>query len=203
MLSIANVSNSAGASAYYEQADDYYTADRSPSAWSGKAAEELGLEGAVKPEDFRAMLDGRLPSGEQLHHSGAGRRGGTDLTFSAPKSVSIQLLVGGDKRLLQAHETAVARALDHAETLAACRVTADGLTTRQTTGNLAVAQFRHDLSRAADPQLHTHCVTLNVTQRQDGQWRALTTSPCTATRCCSARCTGRNWRAKCRPWATK
>ena len=65
MLSIANVSNSAGAGAYYEQADDYYTADRSPSAWSGKAAEELGLEGAVRPEDFRAMLDGRLPSGDQ------------------------------------------------------------------------------------------------------------------------------------------
>jgi conjugative relaxase-like TrwC/TraI family protein len=177
MLSIANVSNSAGASAYYEQADDYYTADRSPSQWSGKAAAELGLRDIVKPEDFRAMLDGRLPSGEQLHHTSAGRRGGTDLTLSAPKSVSVQALVGGDKRLLQAHETAVARTLDHAETLAACRVTQDGITARQTTGNLAVAQFRHDLSRAADPQLHTHCVALNVTRRQDGQWRALDNEP--------------------------
>ena len=92
--------------------------------WSGQAAEALGLEGAVKPEDFRALLDGTLPNGEQLHNAAAGRRGGTDLTFSAPKSVSIQALAGGDVRLLAAHETAVARALDHAETLTACRVTA-------------------------------------------------------------------------------
>jgi conjugative relaxase-like TrwC/TraI family protein len=177
MLSIANVSSSSQAASYYEQADDYYTADRSPSQWSGQAAAALGLEGAVKPEDFRAMLDGSLPNGEQLHNAAAGRRGGTDLTFSAPKSVSIQALAGGDVRLLTAHETAVARALDHAETLAACRVTADGVTTRQTTGVLAVAQFRHDLSRAADPQLHTHSVVLNVTQRADGQWRALDNEP--------------------------
>jgi conjugative relaxase-like TrwC/TraI family protein len=177
MLSIANVSNSAGAGAYYEQADDYYSRDRSPSQWSGQAAAALGLEGAVKPEDFRAILDGTLPNGEQLHNAAAGRRGGTDLTFSAPKSVSIQALAGGDVRLLAAHETAVARALDHAETLAACRVTADFVTTRQTTGALAVAQFRHDLSRAADPQLHTHGVVLNVTQRADGQWRALDNEP--------------------------
>lgn len=177
MLSIANVSSSSQAAAYYEQADDYYLADRSPSAWSGQAAAALGLEGAVKPEDFRAMLDGTLPNGEQLHNAAAGRRGGTDLTFSAPKSVSIQALAGGDVRLLQAHEKAVARALDHAETLAACRVTVGGVTTRQTTGVLAVAQFRHDLSRAADPQLHTHSVVLNVTQRADGQWRALDNEP--------------------------
>lgn len=177
MLSIANVSSGAQAANYYEQADDYYTADRSPSQWSGRAAEALGLQGDVKPEHFRAMLDGALPNGEQLHNAAAGRRGGTDLTFSAPKSVSLQALAGGDVRLLKAHETAVARALERAEGLAACRVTQDGVTTRQTTGVLAVAQFRHDLSRAADPQLHTHCVVLNATQRSDGAWRALDNEP--------------------------
>ena len=175
MLSMSNVANNASAGAYYEQADDYYSRDRSPSVWSGLAAETLGLRGEVQAEDFRAMLDGRLPNGVALHHAGegSGRRGGTDLTFSAPKSVSLQALVAGDTRLLQAHETAVARALDRAEELAACRVTVDGVTTKQTTGTLAVAQFRHDLSRAADPQLHTHAVLLNVTQRRDGEWRAL------------------------------
>lgn len=177
MLSMANVASSAQAAAYYEQADDYYSRDRSPSQWRGQAAEALGLQGEVKPEDFRRLLDGSLPNGEQLHNAAAGRRGGTDLTFSAPKSVSIQALAGGDVRLLSAHETAVARALDHAETLAACRVTVDGETTRQTTGNLAIAQFRHDLSRAADPQLHTHSVVLNLTQRADGAWRALDNEP--------------------------
>jgi len=48
---------------------------------------------------------------------------------------------------------------------------------RQTTGKFVVAQFRHDLSRATDPQLHTHCAILNVTQRQDGEWRALDNEP--------------------------
>jgi conjugative relaxase-like TrwC/TraI family protein len=177
MLSMANVAGGSQAAAYYEQTDDYYTADRSPSQWSGRAAEALGLAGAVQPETFRSMLDGALPNGAQLHNAAAGRRGGTDMTFSAPKSVSLQALAGGDTRLLQAHETAVSRALERAESLAACRVTSEGVTTRQTTGALAVAQFRHDLSRATDPQLHTHCVVLNVTQRSDGAWRALDNEP--------------------------
>jgi len=179
MLSMSNVANSAHAGQYYEQADDYYSRDRSPCQWSGQAAAELGLSGEVKGEAFRAMLDGRLPNGVRLHHAGegSGRRGGTDMTFSAPKSVSIQALVAGDTRLLQAHETAVDRALEKAEALAACRVTVDGVTSRQTTGVMVVAQFRHDLSRAADPQLHTHAVVLNVTQRSDGQWRAIDNEP--------------------------
>jgi conjugative relaxase-like TrwC/TraI family protein len=100
MLSMSNVANSAHAGQYYEQADDYYSRDRSPSQWSGQAAAELGLAGEVKGEDFRAMLDGRLPNGVQLHHAGegSGRRGGTDMTFSAPKSVSLQALIDGDTR---------------------------------------------------------------------------------------------------------
>lgn len=173
MLSISNVSNSRAASAYYEQADDYYSRDRSPSMWSGKAALMCGLTGEVKAEDFRAMLTGKLPNGEQVHHAATGHRGGTDLTFSAPKSVSLQALIGGDKRLLDAHETAVARALEYAESIAACRVTENGRVSKLTTENIAVAQFRHDLSRAGDPQLHTHCVIINATRRQDGNWRAI------------------------------
>lgn len=177
MLSISNVSNAAGASSYYEQADDYYSQDRSPSVWSGQAAERLNLSGDVRPEDFRALLDGKLPNGDEIHRAANGRRGGTDLTFSAPKSVSMQAMLGNDKRLLAAHENAVLRALTYAESIATCRVTHDGLTTKEITGNILVAQFRHDLSRAADPQLHTHCVVLNVTQRHDGEWRAIDNEP--------------------------
>lgn len=177
MLSISNVSNSAGASSYYEQADDYYSQERSPSVWSGQAAERLGLVGDVKPENFRALLDGKLPNGDEIHRAANGRRGGTDLTFSAPKSVSMQAMLGNDKRLLAAHENAVSRALDYAESIATCRVTHEGRTTKEVTGNILVAQFRHDLSRAADPQLHTHCVVLNVTQRHDGEWRAVDNEP--------------------------
>lgn len=177
MLSISNVSNSAGASSYYEQADDYYSQDRSPSVWSGQAAERLNLVGDVKPEDFRALLDGRLPNGDQIHRAANGRRGGTDLTFSAPKSVSMQAMLANDKRLLTAHENAVSRALNYVESIATCRVTYDGRTTKEITSNILVAQFRHDLSRATDPQLHTHCVVVNVTQRHDGEWRAVDNEP--------------------------
>lgn len=173
MLSLSNVGNGEAAAGYYESADDYYTGDRSPSGWWGCGAAALGLSGPVDAGVFAALLDGRLPTGEKLHRAAAGRRGGTDATFSAPKSVSLQALVGGDMRLLDAHQRAVNRALAYAETLAACRVSEDGQTHSTPTGNLVVARFEHDLSRACDPQVHTHAVILNVTSRADGQWRAL------------------------------
>jgi len=172
MLSLSNVGSGQAAASYYEAADDYYTSDQGPSAWWGAGAASLGLHGAVDAGEFAALLDGRLPTGETLHPAAAGRRGGTDATFSAPKSVSLQALVGGDSRIIEAHRLAVERALAYAQTLVGCRVTADGLTHIERTGNLVVARFTHDLSRACDPQLHTHCVMVNATQRADGQWRA-------------------------------
>jgi conjugative relaxase-like TrwC/TraI family protein len=172
MLSLSNVGAGTTAASYYEAADDYYTSGHGPSAWWGAGAASLGLHGAVAPTEFAALLDGRLPSGETLHRGAAGRRGGTDGTFSAPKSVSLQALVGGDRRIIDAHCVAVERALAYAQTLVACRVTEDGITHSERTGNLLVARFNHDLSRACDPQLHTHCVMVNATRRADGQWRA-------------------------------
>jgi conjugative relaxase-like TrwC/TraI family protein len=172
MLSLSNVGSGNTAAIYYEAADDYYTSGHGPSAWWGAGSASLGLNGAVKSSEFAGLLDGRLPSGESLHRGAAGRRGGTDGTFSAPKSVSLQLLVGGDRRILGAHCLAVDRALAYAETLVACRVTEDGMTRSERTDSLVVARFNHDLSRACDPQLHTHCVMVNATRRADGQWRA-------------------------------
>jgi conjugative relaxase-like TrwC/TraI family protein len=172
MLSLSNVGNGQAAASYYEAADDYYTSDHGPSAWWGAGADSLGLHGAVDAGEFAALLDGRLPTGETLHHAAAGRRGGTDGTFSAPKSVSLQALVGGDQRIIEAHRLAVERALAYAQTLVGCRVTEDGITHSERTGNLVVARFTHDLSRACDPQLHTHCVMVNATRRADGPWRA-------------------------------
>lgn len=172
MLSLSNVGNGTTAASYYEAADNYYTSDHGPSEWWGAGAVSLGLQGAVASSKFASLLDGRLPSGETLHHAAAGRRGGTDGTFSAPKSVSLQALVGGDRRIIDAHRLAVDRALAYAETLVGCRVTENGITRTQRTGNLVVARFDHDLSRACDPQLHTHCVMINATRRPDGQWRA-------------------------------
>lgn len=173
MLTIAKVSTGAAAASYYEEANDYYSKGQEPSQWLGDGAQRLGLSGEVDPQTFRQLLDGKMPDGSQIHNAAEGRRGGTDFTFSAPKSVSMQALIGGDQRLIDAHETAVAKTLAYAESLAAYRVTEQGDTQREASGNILAATFRHDLSRATDPNLHTHAVVINATQRPDGQWRAL------------------------------
>ena len=173
MLSMKNVGVSQDVGHYYENADDYYTQDQSPSRWQGKAAEALGLQGEVKIEDFQPLLAGILPNGETLQVAAAGRRGGTDLTFSAPKSLSMQALIGGDLSLIEAHDRAVAKTLQYAESLVAYRKTEDKETHRVLSHNLLAATFRHELSRACDPQIHTHAVVLNMTQREDGKWRAM------------------------------
>ena len=174
MLTLAKVASSAQAANYYEQADDYYSRDSAPSQWAGLGAEAQKLRGEVDAETFRELLDGKLPDGAGIQNAASGRRGGTDFTFSAPKSVSMQAFIAGDTRLIAAHETAVARSLTYVEqNLAAFRQTQGGETVRELSNNILVAQFRHELSREADPQLHTHAVVINATQRPDGEWRAL------------------------------
>jgi len=89
------------------------------------AAEELGLSGEIATEDFRAVLRGLRPASEDvLVHRANGyddRRAGWDATFNAPKSVSIQGLVGDDHRLIEAHGKAVSRALLELEQYALSR----------------------------------------------------------------------------------
>src|SRR4030095_11808906 len=104
MLSVHNVGSGKDAGSYYEKADDYYAKDKSPSQWQGKGAEILGLTGPVTIEDFRQLLDGNVPGGNQIQVVANGHRGGTDLTFSAPKSLSMQALIRGDDRLIEAHD---------------------------------------------------------------------------------------------------
>jgi conjugative relaxase-like TrwC/TraI family protein len=176
VASVSALTSSAQASSYYE-ADDYYAEGGiSPSEWHGKGAEELGLSGDVDRERFRELLDGQVGDQQlgtfrdgQLEH-----RPGWDVTFSAPKSVSIMAEVAGDGRLIEAHGEAVKTALAHVEThMAATRVRHGGSVTREATGNLIVASFQHGTSRAQDPQLHTHNVIMNATKAEDGSWRSL------------------------------
>lgn len=177
VATVSALSSSAQAASYYE-ADDYYAdGGVSPSEWQGEGARQLGLSGEVDREVFRELLDGKLSDGQQLGTSRSGKiehRPGWDVTMSAPKSVSIIAEVAGDRRLIAAHDAAVKTALAFAERhAAATRVRADGSVERQLTGNLAVASFRHDTSRAQDPQLHTHNVILNLTRDAQGNWRSL------------------------------
>lgn len=177
VATIGAIGSSAAASSYYE-ADDYYAdGGISPSEWQGEGAKALGLSGDVSRETFRAMLDGTLPHGQQLGTMREGKlqhRPGWDITLSAPKSVSIMAEVAGDRRLVVAHNNAVKAALAYVERhAAATRTRGDGGVERQTTDNLVIASFRHDTSRAQDPQLHTHNVIMNMTQDAEGNWRSL------------------------------
>ena len=112
-------------------------------------------------------------SGTQIKNAADGRRAATDLTLSPNKTVSLQALVFGDDRLIDAHDKAVEKTLAYAESLAAYRISNNGETQMVQSGNITAATFRHETSRDLDPALHTHCVLLNVTQTQEGGWKAL------------------------------
>lgn len=166
------------AASYYEDgADDYYAGEGEASLWQGKGAAWLGLSGPVDGERLRELLAGRVvPGAPPLRGStreDARSRIGIDLTFSAPKSVSLQALVGGDLAVIRAHDLAVERAVAAAEERAQARTKVKGKSSVEDTRNLVVARFRHETSREGDPQLHTHALVLNLTRRRDGAWRAL------------------------------
>ncbi|MEM8715366.1 MAG: MobF family relaxase, partial [Cyanobacteria bacterium P01_G01_bin.4] len=179
MLSLCNISAAQGET-YYKK-ENYYSNEesKSHSQWSGAGAKQLGLSGEIDFESFSNLLHGQTPSGisplpgRQIKT--ASHRAGIDLTFSAPKSVSIAALLGGDSRLEDAHRRAVQATLEHIEKYHAQARIWDGRKQHHvTTGNLIVAQFHHDTSRELDPQLHTHCVAISSTQCPDGKWKALT-----------------------------
>lgn len=178
MLSFKFVSDAVRAGHYFESSDDYYGKEGHRGDWVGSGADALALQkvNGVERAMFQRLLEGELPDGKRLRVNktrAAGDRKGIDFTFSAPKSVSIQALVQEDARIVAAHDAAVKKSLELMQEFAATRKKVKGLSFRERTGNLVVATFRHELSRAQDPQLHTHAVMMNMTQRSDGQWRAL------------------------------
>ncbi|WON75539.1 MobF family relaxase [Serratia sp. UGAL515B_01] len=175
MLSVSNVKSAAKGSVYYFEEDNYYFQGEQSTVWYGAGAESLGLEGAVDPATFKAVLEGKLPDGSDLTHmvgSENKHRPGYDLTFSAPKSVSILALVYGDQSVLEAHKWATEKALNEVEKLASTRKYSDGQTVYEQTGNLVIAQFLHDTNRNSEPHLHTHAVVANATLSGDG-WKTL------------------------------
>ncbi|HHB6745847.1 TPA: MobF family relaxase, partial [Klebsiella pneumoniae] len=175
MLSFSQVKSAGSAGNYYTEKDNYYVIGSMEERWQGKGAEALGLEGKVDKQIFTELLQGKLPDGSDLTRIQDGvnkHRPGYDLTFSAPKSVSMLAMLGGDKRLIDAHNRAVTVALNQVESLASTRVQKDGVSETVLTGNLIIARFNHDTSRAQDPQIHTHSVVINATQNGD-KWQTL------------------------------
>ena len=159
--------------------------------WQGRLAQKFGLAGAVAAEDFARLSQGQHPqTGEQLvrqrasyeYTDGDGKtvktmehRAGWDATFSAPKSVSLTALVGGDDRVREAHRASVGVALEHLEYYTMARI--GGNHPAESTAKFVAAKFEHDTARPVDgyaaPQLHTHTVIFNITERDNGQYRAL------------------------------
>ena len=191
MLTIRAMTGGVGYAQRHLQQSDYYDQNRTVEGkWHGRGAELLGLKGEVTSEDFEAVRQGLDPqTGEFLRQRhGADRiasngeeqsraRSLYDMTFSAPKSVSVMAIVGGDDRLVAAHGTAVREALEEAEKYSATRVRLAGLNENRATGNWIVASYTHDTSRQLDPQLHTHAVAANLTyDGTEGRWKALQAS---------------------------
>jgi conjugative relaxase-like TrwC/TraI family protein len=159
--------------------------------WQGQLAARLGLTGTVSAGDFARLSQGQHPeTGEQLvrqrasyEYQGADgktvktmeHRAGWDATFSAPKSVSLTALVGGDDRVRDAHRESVRVALEQLEPYTQARI--GGNHAPETTAKFVVAKFEHDTARPVDgyvaPQLHTHAVIFNMTERENGQFRAV------------------------------
>jgi conjugative relaxase-like TrwC/TraI family protein len=197
MLTISKPLSAAQAHAYHQKEfsnaqENYYSeGERIRGEWRGILAEKWGLRGGVQEEQFRRLSDGQHPvSGEQLvrhqtvreYVNGQGQsvktmehRAGWDATFSAPKSVSLTALVGGDERVQEAHRASVGIALDEMERYVQARL--GGNLPPETTGNWVAATFEHDSARPvngyAAPQLHTHVVFFNLTETANGETRPL------------------------------
>src|SRR6204780_4239837 len=197
MLTISKPLSAGQAQTYHQKEftakEQNYWSQRGITAgeWQGRLAAQFGLAGTVSAEDFARLSQGQHPqTSEQLVRQRASyeykdadgktittmeHRAGWDATFSAPKSVSLTALVGGDERVREAHRESVRVALDQLERYTQARI--GGNRPPEPTGKFITAKFEHDTARPVDgyvaPQLHTHAVVFNVTEREDGSTRAL------------------------------
>src|SRR6059036_3092021 len=172
---------------FHNARDNYYTEGNViRGVLHGQPGRSWGLSGNVREDQFERLAEGQHPiTGEQLVRHQTARdtknargdtvttmehRAGWDATFSAPKSVSITALVGGDERVRAAHRDSVRVALNELEPYVPARL--GGNRWPETTGNAVAALSEHDSARPvngyAAPQLHTHGVILNVTETAGG-----------------------------------
>ena len=172
---------------HYFEVDGYYAKNdpehRKASRWHGEAAALLGLHGPVNPKRFESVLAGYVPGTElrlgRLRDGKHQHRPGVDVTFSAPKSVSLEALVYAlpktRARVVRAHDEAVRATLGLVETELLQTRSYDPQTGRRPrvqANGMAAATFRHLASRNLDPQMHTHAVIANMTRGRDGDWRS-------------------------------
>ncbi len=192
MLTISKPLSASQAQTYHvrefaSQEQNYWSRDQQGhSEWQGRLAKQWGLQGRVGSEHFARLSEGQHPHTEEqlvrhqvsrTYEGKFGRdvtsvehRAGWDATFSAPKSVSLTALVGGDDRVREAHRESVRAALQELERYTQARI--GNVHAPETTGKFIAATFEHDTARPVDgyaaPQLHTHAVIFNMTERENG-----------------------------------
>uniref|UniRef100_C6DZ94 Conjugative relaxase domain protein n=1 Tax=Geobacter sp. (strain M21) TaxID=443144 RepID=C6DZ94_GEOSM len=178
MLSLSNGGMTASQAGKYFAAEDYYLKGGESSRWLGKTTAELKLAGKVGEEEFRNLCAGKTPDGaaqlvapkvvrkegepQELH------RAGNDLTFSAPKSLSIGY-AAGNHELKEIWDQAVENTMRYVEEHYSQYRTPHGI---RNAGNLLAAKFDHVTSRALDPDVHSHVFLLNMVHTPDGRWLA-------------------------------
>jgi conjugative relaxase-like TrwC/TraI family protein len=170
----------AGAGVYYTRELElgrYYIGDEERGRWFGRQADALGLGGDIDPQTFLRLMSGLDPVTESCLGRAYGESSarGYDVTFNAPKSVSLlaELCPTVQADVLAAHDAAVEQALRFVERQAHTRVTVQQVTTVVDTQGLCVGLFRQHTSRAGDPHLHTHAVVVAKVRDERGRWYAL------------------------------
>ncbi|MCY7288598.1 MAG: relaxase domain-containing protein, partial [Cryobacterium sp.] len=179
VLSIAKVADAD----YYLKAvasgiEDYYAIGEEPGRWTAHTHELLGIDGELEPAQLTAVLAGRHPlTAVPLIESANRKIPAFDLTFRAPKSVSLAFALGSPEMTVEitaAHDAAVDAALGYLERHAAVSRRGHNGTEQVTADGFIAAVFRHRTSRAADPHLHTHALVPNmVRSSDDGRWRTI------------------------------
>lgn len=169
-----------GSGSYYVDELGTYYLDGTDGVrrWLGRGAEALGLDGRVDHEQFLRLCEGDHPvTGAPL-----GRRHRErdvrlyDLTFSAPKSVSVLMAVAGPdvaREVLDAHDAAVTAVQRWVEGRATTRYRWQGEICYVDVAGIVAMAVQEHTSRALDPQLHTHLVIPNRVLAADGRWLAL------------------------------
>lgn len=174
MLSIKSLGTAdSGIAGYYEHlsADDYYQEGAEPPGqWHGRLSGALGLNRNIQPGALRKLFEGYHPeTGKPLaSNAGEAHKAGWDLTFSAPKSVSVAWALSNQElqqKIAAVHDSAVRAGLDYLERNAFASRDRDGA--QPLTGIIA-ATYQHSTSRELDPQLHSHCAVANIGIRSDG-----------------------------------
>jgi conjugative relaxase-like TrwC/TraI family protein len=162
-------------------AKDYFTSSLQPGDYYlnqqelqghfyGLLSERLGITGPTDKETFFALCDNRSPitGGNLTPRNKAHRTIAYDISFHAPKSVSVVSALSEDDHIRKAFQESVRQTMSEMEKDMMTRVRRKGKDEDRYTGEMLISEFLHQTSRPAegntsDPHLHIHNLVQNVT----------------------------------------